>query len=81
VRSLGCLFEEPCDDDDGWQAIMFAGSSMIAGGVALFVTGSVHVAKRRRGARWLREHHATLAPTASLTGASRDIGASFSLTF
>lgn len=81
VRSLGCLFEGACEDDDGWQGITFAGSSMIAGGLALFVTGSVHVAKRRRGVRWLREHHASLAPTANLTGASRDVGASLSLTF
>lgn len=41
VRKLGCIFEGACHDDDGWQAITFAGSSMIAGGVALFVTGSV----------------------------------------
>ena len=75
-----CFDDEPCNSQEEKIAAGF-GIVSIFGGGALMATGVVALIQQRGGVRWLRRRHATLTPTASLTGASRDVGASLSLTF
>ena len=78
--SVICFDDEPCNSDQEKLAASLGFISIVGGG-ALMATGIVALVQQASGVRWLRRRHATLTPTANLTGGSSNVGASLSLTF